>query len=169
MATKICTKCGETKPIGEYGFKSPSCTRKDGTRGHQARCLACALTYTKQYRKEIGRIELTARERRKRQENPSKSREKLRLWKQKNPFAYQLCVARANAKRAGHTPCMATLEEVKAAFTGACHGCRYTEEELGRKLTLDYDKRTGAFRGWLCKDCKEFDVLGEGRVASRHL
>lgn len=153
MATKTCKGCGQTKPEEEFSLSSSSHARKDGTRGRRTRCKVCYVTYAKQYNKKIGKVERAAQRRR---------------WRQKNPAIDRLYNSRQTANRNGYMPCAATPEEVSAVFTGACHGCRYTEKELGYRLLLVYDRKTGDFRGWLCKVCKDADVLGEGQVATRH-
>lgn len=46
--TKVCTKCGETKPLSEYSHKRPT-GRKPGL---QPRCKSCAVEDTREwYRK----------------------------------------------------------------------------------------------------------------------
>lgn len=45
MADKTCTKCGETKPIGEF-YKQPKCKG-----GYSTRCKACASEYARGYRR----------------------------------------------------------------------------------------------------------------------
>jgi len=55
----------------------------------------------------------------------------------------------------GYVACTATIEEIKAAFTGCCNnpGCRLQESSHRRRLSLDHDHKTGKFRGWLCANC----------------
>jgi hypothetical protein len=48
--------------------------------------------------------------------------------------------------------CNATPAEIEAAWTGKCHLC-LSDESLGRRLCMDHDHKTGAFRGWLCSSC----------------
>ena len=45
-ATKVCTKCGETKAVGEFGWKN----RAKGKQ--KSRCKVCRSADTKQYRKD---------------------------------------------------------------------------------------------------------------------
>lgn len=70
-------------------------------------------------------------------------------------FYRALSKSKEAAQRFGWKPCTATAEELKAAFTGKCHNplCGVSESELKRKLSMDHDHVTGAFRGWLCDSC----------------
>lgn len=50
-----------------------------------------------------------------------------------------------------------------AAFTGVCHICNAAEASLPKRLCLDHDHATGAFRGWLCWDCN----VGLGKLSGQ--
>lgn len=64
------------------------------------------------------------------------------------------------AKVRGYTPCSATKETIKVAFTGHCEICGVAEDACARRLHMDHSHETGIFRGWLCQDCN----LGIGRL-----
>lgn len=49
--------------------------------------------------------------------------------------------------------CLATKEELTAAFTGHCAVCGVPESDCKGKLHLDHDHITGDFRGFLCPRC----------------
>lgn len=68
-------------------------------------------------------------------------------------FRRALGSTREFGKKRGYAPCIATVEEVKAAFTGYCHLCGVPESQCRVRLSLDHDHVTGKFRGWLCKNC----------------
>ena len=64
-----------------------------------------------------------------------------------------LTAIRSVAKREGYAPCHASEDEIRAAFVGVRETCGVPEEDLKRRLCLDHDHTTGAFRGWLCSRC----------------
>jgi len=79
-------------------------------------------------------------------------------WKGGRNSAHCRCVAalaqsRGKAKREGHVPCNAPLEELVATVVDKCQLCGVPEMELTTKLCLDHDHETGQFRGWLCHRC----------------
>lgn len=64
-----------------------------------------------------------------------------------------LNISKHSARRHGHQPCSATLEELEAAWSGKCHICGVPDTECLRTLCMDHDHSTGQFRGWACDPC----------------
>lgn len=124
---KTCTKCGETKAAEEF-FKLKK--TKDGRR---SQCKSCTRPIDKA------------------RSSKPEHREQRKKWRDANRFAYALWHSKAQSKRRGHTPCLATIEEIKDAFTGHCRICGKGEGK--KKLSMDHDHETGQFRFWLCADC----------------
>lgn len=62
-----------------------------------------------------------------------------------------LGTSKCEAKKGGHEPCNATIQELNAAFTGKCHLCG--KPEGAKWLHMDHCHETGRFRGWLCENC----------------
>jgi len=59
--------------------------------------------------------------------------------------------SRTDAKRRGHKPCSATVEELLDKLSSVCHVC---SREVGQaRLSMDHCHATGKFRGWLCNSC----------------
>lgn len=77
---KTCTKCGETKPLSEFGKKKAA---KDGL---QYSCLSCNRAADASYRSRPGVKEIAnARAAEWRKANPEKQRKHTRKWAKKNP------------------------------------------------------------------------------------
>ena len=78
MTTKVCTKCGVEKPLGEYNKK------KRGKHGVESQCRDCRKQYGRQYRKD--NKEYVNRAIREWQiNNPVKVKEGERRWRANNP------------------------------------------------------------------------------------
>jgi len=84
-------------------------------------------------------------------ENAQKYRDGMRQWREKNRFHVSLEKSREHAANKGHTACNATVDELRASFTGYCELCGKSEHN--KKLHMDHDHKTGKFRGWLCRKC----------------
>ncbi len=128
---KKCFKCKIEKDFNEFHVKSANPTGRDST------CKECNSTRSKAYYR--------------------KNREKLNAtthaWYRAHRFETALNNTRAAARKYGYQPCVATLEEIKAAFTGRCTICGVPEAELNKNLCMDHSHTTGEFRGWLCCNC----------------
>lgn len=133
MQEKICTKCGERKPLDEFYFECPS---GKGKKPHfRPQCKECEKTRVKKWhKKNHAWIEA--------------QRERLR-------FSNALKNSSRAAAEHGYRPCNATEDEIRETFTGFCHnpGCRVPESECNSRLCLDHNHETGAHRGWLCDNC----------------
>lgn len=128
----ICTRCKGDKDISKFPL------RRKSKRGFSSWCKDCANEYGREWS----------------QRNKKKRNEQIKKWnKGKGRFNRALISSRTCAKRYGYMPCIASVEEIKAAFTGCCHICKISETECKRCLELDHCHITGAFRGWLCKIC----------------
>jgi len=165
MDTKRCSKCGEEKPVGMFGKRNNS---KDGLNEW---CKACACESSRKYRKKnLEKVRAANREYRRkiRKENPEKHRAVRREWQEANKdrlaqlrkekrknnrFETLLEDSIHRAKQHGYEPCKATIDELKAAFTGHCQICRVPEIECNQRLHMDHDHKTGYFRGFLCNNC----------------
>ena len=109
---KTCSKCKEEKNESEFGKDA---RRKDGCKPW---CKSCVSVSGKTYhRKMPGRW---------------------KRWAEKNRFQVALNRSRHAAKQRGHVPCLATVGELKAAFTGKCFVCGVPELEINRKLHMDH-------------------------------
>lgn len=151
---KTCTKCGETKVVEEfYRHKS----MKDGW---MSRCKVCHSKSVRVFYK-ANREEILAREKKRYEANPGKTRSASRKRRKENRFAYALDMSRHAAGQGGWQPCNATIEELKAAFAGKCEICAVPELELTRRLCVDHDHETGEFRGFLCSSCNK--LLGQAK------
>lgn len=154
---KTCTKCNEIKDESEfYGEQS----RSDGLRPH---CKACVSNQNTLYY-TANKDKLCEYQREYRETNADAITVSQREYRVQNRFEIALRASAKEAKLHDHAPCVATVEEIKAAFTGKCHACGTTEEEhievTGRRLHLDHDHEPpGNFRGWLCTRCNFANVL----------
>ena len=153
---KTCKGCGEYKPISEFDLSTH--LRRNGTRGHKQHCKTCRPSDADTM--GIMTCEVCG------ETKPSNKfawlgggGDTIRIPKCRNCRSVEIAGQRVQS------------EEEGAIYSGKCHGCAITQKELGYKrqdrLQKDY-AASGDFRGWLCKHCKDADVLGEGQVATRH-
>ena len=83
METKICTVCGEEKPIDQFGFSRPNV--------HRANCKKCQNEYGKEYRRKNPDFVKKMAEKRigyfkkYRQINKEQRNKYLKEWGKKNP------------------------------------------------------------------------------------
>lgn len=128
--TRVCKRCGLEKNASEFpeNKKTRHC------------CFAC---YAKQQR-EWGH-----------KHKKKKSIIAKRAYVKTDRFLHALKQSDASARRNSYTPCSATVEEIRIAFTGKCQnsGCQIPEAECHKRLALEHDHKTGEFRGWLCHQC----------------
>lgn len=132
-AMKTCTKCGAEKVEKEFS------ARETGKNKLRAWCKACMAEYGRHY----SRI------------NIKRKKEWSRNWRRKNRFKKALKASCDAAMKYGYVPCTATIQELKATFTGCCAICGVSEEKSSRKLAMDHSHLTGRFRGWLCWHCNQ--------------
>jgi len=126
---------------------------------HRKECLAVKRKSDDKYRDE-----LRARSKSWRGKNKEAYRESQRKTREKHRFSISIKQSLTQASKHGWVPCTATAEEIEAAFTGKCHICGVPESECNRRLSMDHDHETGAFRGWLCSECNH----GIGMLRDSH-
>lgn len=141
-ATKVCTKCGTSKPLSEFH-------RQSGARdGRRPDCRVCNL----------------ASQRARRQAAPELNRARVRAWREANPGRDQERMDRFTA--AGKRPLsnrrshlrrkygltVEHYDEMLSAQGGGCAICgRKPREDLS--LHVDHCHDSGAVRGILCFRC----------------
>lgn len=181
---KRCTKCGEKKAVGEFY------PRKIAKDGHESKCKVCIKESCRKYREEnkeknreyfrqwrkANSEKVRKRNREQYEKDPEAARKRGRDYyaanrkerlaqqherRKTDRFAVALVDSRGQAKKGDYAPCNATVEELKAAFSGRCAICAVPELELNKKLHMDHDHTTGEFRGWLCYLCN--NMLGLAR------
>lgn len=153
---KTCTKCGETKVIEEFNYRSG--LTKSGARRRHSWCKQCVnRNVTKWQSKNPERV--NARRRKYYAKNADRVSVRQKKWKDDNRFAVALIQTRTDAKRHGYAPCTATAKDLEAAFTGECLACGRTEADCGGGIVLDHSHETGIFRGWICRGCNKREAL----------
>lgn len=145
---KRCTKCGIVKAI--YEFHWSSYMRKDGIRLRISECKSCHNERGRKWSKENPDKD-REHSNRWRAKNKDKARKTALLWQEKARFSRALNSCNKRAAEIGYAPCIATVEQISAAFTGYCAMCGTKENE--RRLHMDHDHATGMFRWWLCGKC----------------
>lgn len=136
--TKICKKCGVEKEVEKF---QSHFDKRRGKRFVESTCKECnrsrdCASSKAYYRKNCEKAKATSR-----------------IYHKANRYKVALLDARSVARKRGHSPCTATVDELKAAFTGRCRICGVPEAELNKKLCMDHCHETGDFRGWLCTPC----------------
>ena len=145
---KRCTRCKKEKVESEFG------RNKKAPDGLRWTCKVCCKEQQRCWNK--ANPEKTKEyNRRYRTKNHEKYKEGQRRLYKANRFAYALRSSCLDAEKRGHKPCVATVEELKAAYTGRCGICGVPAMELTRRLHMDHDHATGIFRGFLCGKCNK--------------
>lgn len=154
-AVKVCSKCGESKGLGEFYGRKKACD------GKFAYCKTCsAEANAEQYRRTKAKTLVRHKKRYydlgiegvKHNKRYSETRRK------KHRFAVILENSRGAAKKFGHKPCNATEEELVTAFTGRCAMCKVLEADCPARLVMDHCHKSGNFRNFLCDRCNK--ILG---------
>ena len=148
METKICTVCGEEKPIDQFGFSRPNV--------HRANCKECQNKYNKEYLKNNPDIAEKINKKHKiylkkyRKVNQKKRNEYLKEWGKKNPEK-----KRAQKYRNRYGIDIEDYEKILKKQNGVCAICSGTD--LGRKnakyFVIDHCHETNKIRGLLCYKC----------------
>ena len=139
MRTRVCTRCGETKPLETefYPIKSRTTgkSHRDGQSGYIWECKACASERGKRkYRANRERIAAKAKEWR------AKNKDKMRAATARHRQKYPERI-KENGKLAASLRRIALKAEMMAAYGGACSCCGETNEVF---LTLDHVGGGGA-------------------------
>lgn len=161
---KRCTKCGEEKGLGEFNLRGY--IQKNGVQSRSSWCKICISEYNK-----ANKTRNADRMNEYYKKNPEKFRQRSRDWRKKNPekaltisrkchekkdrFVIALQSSQRAAKNGNYESCNATLEEVRAAWTGLCAICGVPSQECTSKFHMDHDYESGEFRGWLCSSCNK--------------
>jgi hypothetical protein len=90
--------------------------------------------------------------------NPGVKERKVEMERQrlKTPEGFcrkSLSSSKSQAKRNGIAPCNLTFEQLLDTVSNKCAICSGIPGEGEKRLCLDHDHYTGAFRGWLCWSC----------------
>ena len=137
---KKCTICNVEKNVSEFRSKN------DKRKSKPYLCSWCLTCEAEKSR---------ASSRAYYHKNREKAKARSRAYHKANRFKVALLDARSVARKHGHLACNASVEELKAAFTGLCTICGVPEVELNRKLCMDHSHETGEFRGWICTSCNK--------------
>lgn len=171
---KRCIRCSIVKSEGEFyraksGYLSSKCRKCQNEAQREWRqdnpersreILAAS------YKKHSGKRKANEKLRRMLPEVKEKVKESL----ERRRFSQALSASRKSARYNDHRPCIASEQEIKAAFTGRCYVCGVPEVECAGKLHMDHCHETGEFRGWLCKNCNSAaGFLGDSPQIARIL
>lgn len=149
---KACRQCSVVKPISEFYLETRTGTPKTD-------CKVC-FNETRKSDDDYIKYKVSYREK-----NKVLLREKTKKWRDrkrcKDSLGFSmwqwLSTSRNAAKRLGHVPCTATVEELKASYTTICQCCL----KDSKRMLIDHCHKTGKFRGWVCNWCNL--LLGHAR------
>jgi hypothetical protein len=145
IITKICTKCGEEKPIAEFWRKN-------------SRCRSCHNVYMREYNLN-NRDKINKRKREQYQENRGSYRSDQSEYRRNNKEkvrAWHKTYYNNNKDKYRNSSLInnfgITLEQYKDMLSlqnGLCAICGKSPE----KLVVDHSHETGKVRGLLCSNC----------------
>lgn len=154
--TKTCTKCGETKPLSEFGRRAKS---EDGLNYW---CRDCCSKQHKEYYEQNAE----AQRARTRKYDAEHREERIAYAKKYNAehaeersaYSIQYRAEHKEATAAGHLRRTygITLDDYDAMLEtqgGGCAICGKMPEEHGARLHVDHDHETDEVRGLLCRNC----------------
>lgn len=167
--SKKCTECNEEKAEGEFTLMGR--LDKSGNQARRADCKTCHCVHVKSKYPEK-KEQISRRMKGAYDEDPEKFRKRSRDWRGKNKnkvkeyykkwrdnadrFKIALQSSRRAARNGGYEPCSATVEEIRAAYTGRCEICGVSDMECISKFHMDHNHEPpGNFRGWLCARCNK--------------
>ena len=122
---KVCSKCGDAKPVSEYHTYADRRPGRHGDRRPIAKCKTCHMLAADDWN----------------QRNPERKDAAQKRWKKKTKRKYK-------ARLYGLTE--VELAAMEAAQQGICLICGEFAEA---GLRVDHDHATGAVRGLLCNAC----------------
>ena len=143
---RTCAKCHTPQPEGEF-YRSAR-----GSAGLRSYCKTCDRTAAKEYAR-ARRLSDPEWERAKNRRTYAKHRvariERQRQWAKNNPNKARNQAPKHLRRRYGLS--IEAYNQAHAAQGGACLVCGSPEGR--RRLSVDHDHLTGAFRGLLCQRC----------------
>jgi hypothetical protein len=156
---KRCSRCGEVKPITDFGYRRS----KQGIKRFASWCKACECAAAREWQKHNPE-KVAAKNRRWVQNNPERKSEAGRRWaaKHKDSESERSYLRYANQshreKRVHHLAKTfgMTLEDeaaMRAAQGGVCAICGRPPTGKQMVLDIDHDHKTGIIRGLLCGSC----------------
>lgn len=141
MDSKACTKCGKTKPFGDFYGKGEGRYRGD--------CKACVLLD----RRERYASDPEMRERIKAKNasiDPAERRARYRRYRAERPDVYAATARRRHLRREYGI----TIEDFDAILESQSGRCAICDSgDPGKTWCVDHDHESGAIRGVLCWHC----------------
>ena len=143
---KVCTKCGETKPLTAFGKRS------DRNDGHDTRCKECRNAHVREYRADNREKHNATR-----REYVARNREKINARSRERRA--KSAKIRATYLKYAYGMSIDDYNTMIEAQNGGCGICGKAPDS-GRwgRLYVDHDHETGRVRGLLCRDCNA--ILG---------
>jgi len=139
MRTRVCTKCGETKPLSKF-HKKPG-----GKDGRQSKCKSCVKIYDhERYVKDPDKSNARCREYR------AEHKDELKAYR----YERREQDAGQHLQRAFDIT-LADYDAILEVQGSGCAICGKTPEENGRRLDVDHDHDTNEVRGLLCNSCNK--------------
>lgn len=140
MDTRICKKCKIDKPLSEFQFhkggfrriRTSSISRRYDHSYYNLNCKQC--------RKEWGKKKYNT--------NMEFRVKKILRTILNSAVKFHYC------------PCVSSVSDVIAGYTGYCNICNKPDGEDKRRLGVDHCHTHGHFRGWLCMNCNI--LIGQG-------
>jgi hypothetical protein len=126
--TRICTKCRRELPVEAFSFRD-----RRGTMVPISRCRDCATDYSRDWRSN----------------NRRRVNSRARDYRQRHPDRIARIALRRSATRAG-----LNKDDIEAYYGnhgGLCDICG--KPPADKRLAVDHDHATGAFRGLICRKC----------------
>lgn len=130
MRSKICTKCGEEKPLGEFY------SEKTGRYGYHSWCKECAK---KDQRKRYSKVKKKQQKYMREQRQLHKEKFHFQDWKHAIKYKFGMTPEQYNVKFKNQR--------------GRCAICGRHQSELKRRLAIHHDHITGKIGRLLCGSC----------------
>ena len=128
---KKCIKCGIKKDVLLFSVDKQ---KRDGRHPY---CKKCISEYKREWYKK----------------NREQHIKQTIEHRNANWFNAVIRHCKRDARQRGYACCSATPDELKASYAGVCDICGKSEDENGRKLSMDHCHSTGIHRGFLCISC----------------
>lgn len=121
---KRCYSCKVVKTFDDFN------SWKYGTNGLKHQCRKCQSEESKNHRIGMGKTG------------------NKHYW-----VCKKLRSSKVEARKGGHPPCLATVDELVIVYTTVCQLCG---KECGYSICLEHCHETGRFRGFVCQGCNAF-------------